>query len=41
MTNLAIIAYINEIDDEGNVVEGYTIAAESQKQNEKEEQGND
>lgn len=36
MTDLTIIAYINEMDDDGNAVEGYTIAAESQKQNEKE-----
>ena len=41
MTDLTIIAYIKEIDDEGNVVENYTIAAESPKQNEKEAQGND
>lgn len=41
MTDLTIIAYINEMDDDGNAVEGYTIAAESQKQNEKEKYGND
>lgn len=37
MANLTIIAYVKEIDDEGNVVEDYTIAAEPPKQKEEEE----
>lgn len=37
MADLTIIAYIKEIDDDGNIVEDYTIAAESSKQKEEEE----
>jgi hypothetical protein len=34
MADLTIIAYVKEIDEKNNVVENYTIAAESTKQKE-------